>query len=47
MRVPESLLQAVKERAKTRGIPFTRYIRLLMEADVSRPLEPQSGPPRR
>ena len=47
MRVPESLLQAVKERAKTRGIPFTRYIRLLMEADVSKPPKPKSGPPRR
>ena len=40
MRVPESLLKAVKERAKKRGIPFTRYIRLLMEADVSKPHKP-------
>jgi predicted DNA binding CopG/RHH family protein len=40
MRVPDSLLKAVKERARTRGIPFTRYIRLLMEADLSKPHEP-------
>jgi predicted DNA binding CopG/RHH family protein len=37
MRVPEALLKAVKERARLRGIPFTRYIRSLMEADVSKP----------
>jgi predicted DNA binding CopG/RHH family protein len=35
MRVPESLLDAVKDRAKKKGIPYTRYIRLLMEQDVS------------
>ena len=37
MRVPEPLLEAVKMRAKSRGIPFTRYIRMLMEQDLSRP----------
>ena len=31
MRVPEALLDAVKQRAKARGIPYTRYIRELME----------------
>lgn len=36
MRVPEALLEAVKARARTRGMPFTRYIRLLMEQDVNR-----------
>lgn len=35
MRVPESLLDAVKQRASARGIPYTRYIRLLMEQDVA------------
>ena len=35
LRVPESLLDAVKVRAKKKGIPYTRYIRLLMEQDVS------------
>ncbi len=36
MRVPPPLLDAVKTRAKARGIPYTRYIRELMEHDVSR-----------
>lgn len=37
MRVPQPLLDAVKTRAKARGIPFTRYIRELMERDLTRP----------
>ncbi len=37
MRVPEPLLDAVKTKAKARGMPFTRYIRMLMEQDISRP----------
>ena len=36
MRVPDALLQAVKTKANQRGIPFTRYIRMLMEQDISR-----------
>jgi predicted DNA binding CopG/RHH family protein len=36
MRVPASLLEAVKGRAKARGIPYTRYIRMLLEEDVAR-----------
>ena len=39
MRVPQSLLEALKERAKRRSIPYTRLIRELMEREVSR-----SGP---
>jgi predicted DNA binding CopG/RHH family protein len=35
MRVPKPLLDAVKERAKGRGIPYTRFIRQLMEREVS------------
>jgi predicted DNA binding CopG/RHH family protein len=35
MRVPESLLEAVKTKAKQHGIPFTRYIRMLMEQDIA------------
>jgi len=35
MRVPRSLLDSVKDRAKAQGIPYTRYIRMLMERDVS------------
>ena len=37
MRVPQSLLDALKERARRRGIPYTRFIRELMEREVSRP----------
>jgi predicted DNA binding CopG/RHH family protein len=36
MRVPQPLLDAVKERAKARGVPYTRYIRELMERDIAR-----------
>ena len=31
MRVPKPLLEAVKARAKTRGIPYTRFIRETLE----------------
>ncbi len=37
MRVPQPLLDAVKHRAKARGIPYTRYIRHLMEQDIAKP----------
>ena len=36
MRVPQPLLEAVKNRAKARGIPYTRYIRHLMEQDIAK-----------
>lgn len=36
VRVPNALLEAVKDRARARGIPYTRYIRQLMERDVAR-----------
>ncbi|MGD9614150.1 MAG: CopG family antitoxin [Alphaproteobacteria bacterium] len=36
MRVPQSLLDALKERAKRRGIPYTRFIRELVEREVAR-----------
>jgi predicted DNA binding CopG/RHH family protein len=35
MRVPQPLLDAVKDRAKAQGIPYTRYIRMLMERDIA------------
>lgn len=38
MRLPAALLDAVKAKARARGIPYTRYVRMLLEADV--------GPPR-
>ncbi len=37
MRIPAPLLEAVKTKARSKGMPFTRYIRMLMEQDVSRP----------
>lgn len=35
MRLPEALLKAVKARAKARGIPYQRYIREVLERDLS------------
>jgi predicted DNA binding CopG/RHH family protein len=35
MRVPKSLLDAVKARAKVRGIPYTRFIRETLERAIS------------
>ncbi|MFN3834981.1 MAG: CopG family antitoxin [Glycocaulis sp.] len=35
LRVPQSLLDAIREKARSRGIPFTRYIRMLMEHDIA------------
>jgi predicted DNA binding CopG/RHH family protein len=40
MRVPQPLLDAVKERAQARGIPYTRFIREALEREVSRPDKP-------
>jgi predicted DNA binding CopG/RHH family protein len=40
MRVPQALLDALKERTRHRGIPYTRFIRELMERGVSRPDKP-------
>ena len=34
MRLPEPLLDAVKERAKARGIPYQRFIREALEQAV-------------
>ncbi|MGB6007598.1 CopG family antitoxin [Castellaniella sp.] len=36
MRLPAALLDAIKARAKARGIPYTRYVRMLLESDVVR-----------
>jgi predicted DNA binding CopG/RHH family protein len=37
MRVPKPLLVAVKARAKTRGIPYTRFIRETLEQAITNP----------
>jgi len=34
MRLPQPLLDAVKERAKARGIPYTRFVRETLEQAV-------------
>lgn len=34
MRLPESLLAAIKAKADALGIPYQRYIRQVLEADV-------------
>jgi len=36
MRLPELLLEAIKERAKARGIPYQRFIREALEQAVTR-----------
>jgi predicted DNA binding CopG/RHH family protein len=41
MRLPAPLLAAVKARAKLRGVPYTRYIRQVLElATAGRPHRP-------
>ncbi len=37
MRVPKPLLDAVKKRAKARGIPYTRLVREAMELALAGP----------
>ncbi len=39
MRVPKTLLDAVKQRAKARGIPYTRLVREAMEMALAQPEE--------
>lgn len=34
MRMPQSLLDALKIKAHEKGIPYTRYVRWLLENDV-------------
>ena len=34
MRLPERLLAAIKAKADAQGIPYQRYIRQVLEADV-------------
>ena len=35
MRLPQNLLDALKIKAQKKGIPYTRYVRLLLEYDVT------------
>ena len=34
MRLPQSLLEAIKARAEARGIPYQRYIRETLEKEI-------------
>jgi|GEM_PF-276029 len=34
MRLPQKLLATLKVKAKAKGIPYSRYVRLLLEKDV-------------
>ena len=43
MRVPKQLLDAVKARAKMRGIPYTRLIREALEQAMSVPGQKRVG----
>jgi len=35
MRLPAALLAALKAKAKRKGIPYTRYVRILLESDIA------------
>ena len=35
MRLPQNLLDALKIKAKAKGIPYSRYVRLLLESDIA------------
>jgi predicted DNA binding CopG/RHH family protein len=34
MRLPAVLLDAVRAKAKAKGIPYARYVRMVLEADL-------------
>lgn len=36
MRLPAVLLDAVRAKAKAKGIPYSRYVRMVLEADIRR-----------
>lgn len=35
MRIPTALLNAIKAKAASKGVPCARYVRMLIEADVA------------
>jgi predicted DNA binding CopG/RHH family protein len=37
MRLPAALLDAVKAKAAMKGIPYSRYVRMLLETDAMSP----------
>jgi predicted DNA binding CopG/RHH family protein len=42
MRLPAALLDAVKSKAKARGVPYTRFIREVLENATAEPDKPRS-----
>ncbi len=36
MRLPGALLEALKAKAARKGVPYTRYVRMLLEADIAK-----------
>ena len=36
LRLPEALLEGLKVRAKAQGVPYTRYVRMLLENDLAK-----------
>jgi predicted DNA binding CopG/RHH family protein len=42
MRLPVALLEAVKSKAKARGVPYTRFIREVLEHATAEPDKPRS-----
>ena len=36
MRIPQKLLDALKQKASQQGIPYTRYVRHLLETNLAR-----------
>ena len=40
VRLPEPLLEAVKATAKARGVPYTRFIREVLEQATEQPDKP-------
>lgn len=35
MRIPSALMDAVKAKAHRQGVPYARYVRMLLEADIA------------
>jgi predicted DNA binding CopG/RHH family protein len=35
MRLPVGLLDAIKAKAASKGVPYSRYVRMLIEADIA------------
>ena len=36
MRLPTALLEAIREKARSKGMPYTRYVRMVLEDDLQR-----------